>query len=236
MLSDHSTFLSSEPVDRNLNAFTLGFWVKDNYGDHAELFVFLKQGSDDQSGTFSLNWYSRLLALEFRDDIRDRFSNTTTPIPEAGIWFHVAVSWSAADRTIRLFLDFEEVGSYLLPSVRILMRYFHFPENFALRSRFLFRFADRDIFMIGSPSYHLYCTRDIFRSLREVDSHGQSTTGWIGSRSVKSPWIKCSSYLKHYQLLTSVSQLRDHFRQLSCPMLSFIGPSNPFHPLRHSTS
>jgi hypothetical protein len=35
------------------------------------------------------------------------------------VWFHVAISWSTADRTIRLFQDFEEVGSRVLPVARI---------------------------------------------------------------------------------------------------------------------
>lgn len=96
---------------------TIGFWVKDTSGVDAELMNFIGVLNGDNPA-FVLNWYSRLLGIEFRDSVQLRLYNSSVSVPAAGTWFHVAISWSTVDHKIRVYQDFVETITGQLPSVR----------------------------------------------------------------------------------------------------------------------
>jgi hypothetical protein len=114
--ADDRQFLVSDPLPRDFSAFTLGFWVKDTMGADAELFGYLDPRAPDTT-TFVLNWYSQLLAIEFRDSVQLRLYNASVLVPSANEWFHIAVSWSATDRRLRMHQNFQEIVSEVLPVV-----------------------------------------------------------------------------------------------------------------------
>lgn len=92
--------------------------MKDTSGVDAEFLSFINARSGDDPA-FVMNWYSRLMAFEFRDSVQLRKFNTSISVPSAGVWFHVAVSWSSVDNVIHVFQDFNQIITASLPNVRI---------------------------------------------------------------------------------------------------------------------